>query len=74
MNQIYVLNYLVNKRFAEKKELVVLFDMKAAFDSVDRGIFIESMRKRGMRGGLVVRCEELLRKTVNRVRVGYKEK
>lgn len=51
LNQIYVLYYLDNKRVAEKKELVVLFDMKAAFDSVDRGIFIESRRRRGIRGG-----------------------
>lgn len=47
--------------------------MKADFDSVDREILIESIRKRGVRGGLVVRCEELLRKTVSRVRVGNKE-
>lgn len=45
---MYVLNYLINKRVAEEKRKMVMFiDMKAAFDSVDRGILVENMRKRG---------------------------
>ncbi|XP_071652387.1 uncharacterized protein [Temnothorax longispinosus] len=31
------------------------------FDSVDRRILVEAMRKRGVREGLVMRCKELLR-------------
>lgn len=53
--------------------MVVLFMDKAAFDSVDRKILLESMRKRGVKGGLVVRCEEMLKETVSRVKVGEKE-
>ena len=51
--------------------MVVLFvDMKAAFDSVDREVLVKAMRGRGVREGLVVRCEEVLRETKGRVRVG----
>lgn len=75
IDQIYVLNYIINKRVAERKgKLVVLFvDMKAAFDSVDREILVQTMRRKGVREGLVVRCEELLEETVSRVRVGDRE-
>lgn len=44
-------------------------DMKAAFDSVYREILLVNIRKRGVRKGLVIRCEEVLRKTVSSVRV-----
>lgn len=55
-------------------KIVVLFiDMKAAFDSVDRDSLMESMRKRGVKEGLVARCEEVLRETTSRVRVEEKE-
>lgn len=37
---------------------------------MDRGILVQGIRKRGIREGLVVRCEEVLKKTVCRVRVG----
>lgn len=59
INQIYVLNFMINRKVMEKKgKMVVLFvDIKAAFDSVDRDILLDSMRSRGVREGLVVRCE-----------------
>lgn len=44
-------------------------DLRAAFDSVDRGILIR-MRKKGIREGLIKRVEEVLRETKSRVRVG----
>lgn len=49
IDQIYVLNYSLNRMITEKKEkMVVLFlDMRAAFNSVDRGILLEG--KRGVR-------------------------
>ncbi|XP_078050783.1 macrophage colony-stimulating factor 1 receptor-like [Augochlora pura] len=41
-----------------KGKIVVTFiDMKAAFDSVDREILIQMMRRKGVRESLVVRCE-----------------
>lgn len=71
MDQIYVLNFLINKRVAERKgKMIVMFvDMKAAFDSVDRDVLMQTMRRRGVREGLVVRCEEILEETIGRVRV-----
>lgn len=49
IDQIFVLNYLINKRVAERsRRMVVMFiDTKVAFDSVDRNILVERMRKRG---------------------------
>lgn len=46
MDNIYVLNYLINRQLEKKGgSLVLLFvDMKAAFDSVDRGILVRAMR------------------------------
>jgi len=51
--------------------MVALFvDMRAAFDSMDRGVLIETMRERGVRDGLVRRVGEIVRETASRVRVG----
>ncbi|XP_077280504.1 uncharacterized protein LOC143907534 [Temnothorax americanus] len=71
-DNIYVLNHLINRQVNGKKgKMVVMFvDLKAAFDSVDRRILVEAMRKRGVREGLVERCKELLGETICRVRVG----
>jgi len=72
IDQIYTLNYLVNRQLGkEKGSLVALFiDLKAAFDSLDRGVLIGAMRERGVREGLVERVEEILRETKSRVRIG----
>lgn len=74
IDQIFVLNYLINKRVVKRKgKLVVMFlDLKAAFDSVDRRILVKSMRKRGIREGLMMRCEGV-KKTICRVRVEEKK-
>lgn len=54
-----------------KGKMVVLFvDIKAAFDSMDREVLMEEMRKRGVREGLVVRYKEVLRETVGMVGKG----
>lgn len=57
-----MLNYLIDKRVAEKngKMVMIFVDMKAAFDSVDREIFVQMMRKKKVKESLVVRCEEML--------------
>lgn len=51
--------------------MVMMFvDMKAAFDSMDREILLmDNERKREMKEDLVVRCEEVLKETMSRVRV-----
>ncbi|XP_077259841.1 uncharacterized protein LOC143896126 [Temnothorax americanus] len=67
IDNIYVLNYMVNRRLEKKggKLIACFVDLKAAFDSVDRGILIKAMRERGIREGLVRRTEEMLRETKN---------
>lgn len=72
IDNIYVLNYLINKRVEKKKgKLVALFvDFKAAFDSVDWETLVVAMRGRGVREGLVVRTEEIMREMISRVRIG----
>lgn len=47
--------------------------MKAALNSVDRGVLMKTLRERGIREGLVKKVEEVLRKTISRVRVGGEE-
>lgn len=70
MDNIYVLNYLITKQVERRKEgMVIMFvDMKAAFDSVDRGKVVRAMREKGVRKGLAKKCEKVLRKAKGRVR------
>jgi len=46
----YVMNYLARRQIGkERRSLTALFvDLKAAFDSVDRKILTEALRKRGI--------------------------
>lgn len=57
IDNIYIVNYLVNRQVRIKGgKLIGLFvDLKAAFDSVDRGELIRTMRERGVREGFVER-------------------
>ena len=48
----------------------VFVDLRAAFDSMNRGVVIRSMRERGIREGLVEKVEEMLKEVRSRVRVG----
>lgn len=51
--------------------MVALFvDLKAAFDSVDRGILLETMEGRGIKVGLIERVRILLNETKSKVRIG----
>lgn len=50
--------------------MAFFMDLKAAFDSVDRKILGRKMKRRGVRKGLVIRCEDILRETRCRMRVG----
>lgn len=50
--------------------MTMLFvDLKAAFDSVDKGILIKVMRERGIREELIDRVREIVEKTRSRVGV-----
>jgi len=55
----------------KKGGMVAMFvDLKAAFDSVDRKILLNTMKERGIREGLVERVEEAIRETKIRVKIG----
>lgn len=78
MDNIYIIhiyniyiNYIINKQLGKRKKIVVMFvGLKAAFDSVDRGVLVKTMRERGIREGLVERVGKVLGETRSRVRVG----
>lgn len=73
MDNIYVLNYLINKRLKAKKTLVAIFvNLKACFDSLDRKLIEEAMEKNGIRKGLRVRVAEIFKEIKSRVKVGEK--
>lgn len=71
MDNVYALNYLINRQVNRAGGRLVAFfiDLKAAFDSVDREILINAIRERGIKEGLVHRCEYILRETKSKVRV-----
>jgi len=47
-----MLNYLINRQLRKKKRLAIKFmNIKAAFDSVDRKVLVDSMREREVRKG-----------------------
>lgn len=49
INNIYTLNYLMEKEMARKEKIVAIFiDLKAAFDSVDRRVLGKSLEERGV--------------------------
>ncbi|KAL6433514.1 hypothetical protein ACFW04_006544 [Cataglyphis niger] len=72
MDNIFILNYLVNRQLSKKKGKLIAFfiDLKAAFDSVDRRKLVEAMRERGVREGLIRRSEDIMREIRNSVRRG----
>lgn len=74
IDNIYVLNFLVNRQLKRKGEMVVatFVDLKAVFDSVDRKVLLEAMKERGVREGLRSRIEEIYKETRSRVKVGGK--
>lgn len=53
--------------------MVLFVDLKVAFDSVNRGVLVDLMRKRGIKEGLIKRCEEVLTEIINRVRIEREE-
>lgn len=53
--------------------MVLFVNMKAEFDSVNKEILVGAMKAREVREGLMRQCEEILRKTVNTVRIAKKE-
>lgn len=71
IDNIYIINYLINRQLAKKEGRMVAFfvDLKAAFDLVDKGVLVETMREREIRAGLMRRVEKALKETKSRVGV-----
>ena len=71
VDNIYVLNYLVNRNLSQKKEkLIALFvDFKVAFDSVNRSILWKAMKEREVDEELVDRIKEIFTEMRTRVRI-----
>lgn len=60
-----MLNYIINRQLERRgRKIVAMFiDLKAAFDSIDRGVLVKAMEERGVRGGVIRRIEEMVRET-----------
>jgi hypothetical protein len=52
--------------------MTVFIDLKA-FDSIDRNVLMKTMRERRIRKELVIKIEEIIRETKNKVRIGQTE-
>lgn len=72
LDNISVINYLVNMQWAKKRGgMVALFvDLKAAFDSIDKGVLVEAIRDKKIKARLVGSVEEAIRERRSRVGVG----
>lgn len=70
IDNIYILNYIVNRQLAKKGGMVVTSFIETAFDTMDREALEEALRGRGIREGLMKRIEKMIRETKHRVRVG----
>lgn len=72
MENIYVVNYIVKRELAKRggKMWACFLDIKAAFDSLNRGKLWEIMERRGVNRTLRERIREVYVETENRVRVG----
>lgn len=64
------IRFTVNRQIGRAREkLIALFvDLRAAFDTVDKGILVEIMRRKGVREGLVRKAEKVVRETKSRVK------
>lgn len=68
LNNIYVLNYLINRQLGRKggKVVAIFADLKAAYNMVDREVLFRLMRKRGIRERLIERVEEVYRESAEK--------
>lgn len=49
--------------------MVLFMNLKAAFDSMNRGVLIKAMREREIRERLIGRVEEMVKETKSTVRI-----
>jgi len=71
IDNIYTLNYVVERELARGNRIVATFvDLRAAFDSVDRGVLGRSLEERGVSARLRRRIMEIYEETRSVVRIG----
>lgn len=72
VQHVYLINYLINRQVEKKGgKLVAMFvDLRAAFDSVDREVLIETMRETRVREGITRRVKQIIREMKSRVKIG----
>ena len=71
IDNIYVLNYVIGRELEKGKEVIaVMVDLKAAFDSVDRGVMRKRLKEEGISKRLRDRIGEIYEETRSVVRVG----
>lgn len=69
INNVYTLNYVVERGMKRgEKVMAMCVDLKAAFDSVDRGILARSLEERGVSERLRARIIEIYEETRSVVR------
>ncbi|OXU18573.1 hypothetical protein TSAR_007230 [Trichomalopsis sarcophagae] len=70
LDNIYVLNYLAQRAKTRKKKLYSIFvDLNAAFDTVDRKILWETMKKLGISNYLIERIKGIYEETKVSIRM-----
>jgi len=73
VDNIYFINYIVNRQLRIGKKAEALFvDLRAAFDSVDRRVLYKAISEKGIRKRLIERVKQVLSETKSKVRVGGK--
>lgn len=68
MDNIYVINFLINRQLGKRKKVIAMFIDLKAFDAVNREILGETMRGRGIEEGLIERVREVLKETRSRMK------
>lgn len=75
MDNVYILNYVVQKELAEERRKVyrLFADMKAVFDRVDREKMEDMQEKRGLPKRLIRLVENMYRETKCAVQINGKD-
>jgi len=67
MDNIYILNYAIEKEISKKERRIYVFftDLKAAFDIMNRKKLWAIMKRKGINRHLIRKIEEIMKKTIN---------
>jgi hypothetical protein len=72
MDHVFVLTSIINSRIMEKKSTFCCFvDFSKAFDSINRNLLINTLRKCGIEGNFIDIIQTMYRKTQSAVKVNH---